>query len=208
MSKAFLVGGLAALTLAAAGGVAMAQQAQDRPGGPMRADTDGDSRISRAEFVGRRVERLSAADTDRDGAVSAVEMRAAGEARRTERADARFERLDADASGAVSRSEFAAAGQARAERGGRRSGGHRGSGRAMGEHARGPNAGDSIMIADARARAEQGFARLDGDSDGYITAEEGRVGHRAMREQHRRRMTGHGAAHRAATPSPQAPITE
>jgi len=204
MSKAFLVGGLAALTLAAAGGVAIAQQAQDRPGHAMRADTDGDSRVSQTEFVGQRVARLTAADADRDGSVTGVEMRAAAEARRAERTDARFERLDADDDGAVSRAEFAAAGEARADRGGRRAdhrGPGRGQGRGMGQRAPGMDARGPIVIADAQARAAQGFARLDGDSDGYVTAEEGRAGHMAMREQRRERRAARMA-------SPQAPASE
>lgn len=195
MSKAFLVGGLAALTLAAAGGVAFAQQAQDRPGRAMRADTDGDSRVSRAEFVAQRIARLTAADADSDGSVTGPERRAAAEARRAQRTDVRFDRLDADDNGAVSRAEFAAAGEARAERGGRRAGRHQGPGRA------GMGAGGPIMVADAQARAEQGFGRLDSDRDGYLTAEEGRAGHRAMREHRRERRAARMA-------SPQAPASE
>lgn len=205
MSKSFLVGGLAVLTLAAAGGVAIAQQAPERPARALRADTDGDNRVSQAEFVGQRVARLTAADADRDGSVTGEEMRVVAQARRTERADARFERLDADDNGAVSRAEFAAAGEARADRGGRRAGGHRGPGRGMGQQAAGMGARGPIVIAEAQTRAEQGFARLDGDSDGYVTAEEGRAGRMAMREQRRERMTERRAAR---TASPQAPASE
>lgn len=209
MNKTVLVGGLAALTLATAAGVAFAQQA---PGRAMRADADGDSRLSQAEFVGQRVQRLTGMDADRDGSVTADERRAAMQARMAGRADARFDRLDADDDGAVSRAEFDAArearGEARADRGPRPmrahggpvGGGHgMGHGRGRGE-ARGP-----VVIADAQARAEQAFARLDADNDGFVTAEEGRAGRQAMREQRRERMTERRAARQA---SPQAPASE
>jgi hypothetical protein len=205
MHKTFLVGGLAALTLAAAGGVAFAQQA---PARAMRADTDGDSRLSQAEFVGQRVQRLTAVDTNRDGSVTADERRVARQARMAGRADARFSRMDANGDGAVTRAEFdaarVAAHEARGERGARPMRGHRGS--AHGRHgmarmeARGP-----VVIADVQARAEQTFARLDTDNDGFVTAAEGRAARQGMREHRRERMMARRAARQA---SPQAPASE
>ena len=56
MKKTLLAGGLAALTLAAAAGTAFAQQP---PARGMRADTDGDRRLSQAEFVGQRAARAT-----------------------------------------------------------------------------------------------------------------------------------------------------
>ena len=196
MHKSLLVGGLAALILASAG-VAVAQQA---PARGMRADADGDSRLSRAEFVGQRVQRLTTADTDGDGSVTADERRAAMQTRMAGRADARFDRLDADDNGTVSRTEFDAAREAgreaRADRGPRPMRAHRGPARGQrgGERmeARSP-----VVIADARTRAEQAFTRLDGDQDGFVTAAEGRAGRQAMREQRRERMTGRRAAREA-----------
>ncbi|MDP3417424.1 hypothetical protein, partial [Falsiroseomonas sp.] len=102
MKKTLLVGGLAALTLAAGGGVAFAQQ-----------PADGADRLSRAEFVAQRVQRLTAADANGDGIVTAEEMRAAVQARRAAGAAARFDRLDANDDGVISRSEFDAAREAR-----------------------------------------------------------------------------------------------
>lgn len=209
MRKTFLVGGLAALTLAAAAGVAFAQQA---PGRAMRADADGDSRLSQAEFVGQRIQRLTAMDADRDGSVTADERRAAMQARMAGRADARFDRLDADDDGAVTRAEFDAArearGEARADRGHRPMRAHRGPGRGghgMGRgEARGP-----VVIADAQARAEQAFGRLDADHDGFVTADEHRAGRQAMREQRRERMTARRAARHGQDPaSSAAPASE
>ena len=204
MHKTLLVGGLAALTLAAAGGVAFAQQA---PRG-MRADADGDQRISQSEFVGQRVQRLTAIDTDRDGSVTADERRAAMRTRMAARADARFDRLDANDDGSVNRAEFDAAREAgreaRADRAPRPMRAHRRM--ARGERgmdrmeARGP-----VAIAEAQARAEQAFARLDADNDGFVTAAERRAGRQAMREHRRERMVERRAARQA---SPQAPASE
>jgi Ca2+-binding EF-hand superfamily protein len=208
MQKTLLVGGLAALTLAAAG-AAFAQQA---PARSMRADADGDSRVSQAEFVNQRLQRLTAMDADGDGSVTADERRAAMQTRMASRADARFDRLDANDDGAVSRTEFDAAREAgreaRADRGPRPMRAHRGPAhgqRGMARmEARGP-----LVIADVQARAGQAFTRLDADNDGYVTAAEGRAGRQAMREQRRERMTERRAAHHAQRQaSPRAPASE
>ncbi|MDP1777846.1 MAG: EF-hand domain-containing protein [Brevundimonas sp.] len=209
MHKTLLIGGLAALMLASAG-VAVAQQA---PARPMRADADGDSRLSQAEFVGQRVQRLTAIDADRDGSVTAEERRAAMQARMAGRADARFDRLDADDDGAVSRAEFDAAREtgreARADhRGPRPMRAHRGPARGQRGMARAEARGP-VVIADAQARAEQAFTRLDADNDGFVTAAEGRAGRQAMREHLRERMTERRAARQAQRQaSPQAPASE
>ena len=209
MHKTLLVGGLAALTLASAG-VAFAQQA---PARPMRADADGDSRLSQAEFVGQRVQRLTAMDGDSDGSVTVDERRAAMQARMAGRADARFDRLDANDDGAVSRAEFDAAREtgreARADhRGPRPMRAHRGPAHGQrgmaGREARGP-----VAIADVQTRAEQAFTRLDADHDGFVTADEGRAGRQAMREHRGERMTEHRGAHQAhRQASPPAPASE
>lgn len=138
MKRTLLVGGLAALTLAAAVGVAVARQTPDRPARALRADTDGDGRLNRAEFVGQRVQRLTAADTDRDGSVSTEEMRAAAQGRMTRhaakmeargpvviadaqaKAEQAFTRLDADQDGYLSADERRAGMQAMRERRDRR----------------------------------------------------------------------------------------
>lgn len=185
MKRTLIVGGLAALTLAAAG-VALAQQAPQDPPRAARGDKDGDGRISKAEFVDGRVARLTAQDADGDGTVSAAEMQAGREARQAQGADRMFARMDADGNGAITRAEFDASradrGERRAERGERRGGRgmHRGGRRGPGMD-RGP-----VVIADAQSRAEQGFARLDANGDGYVTAEE-RQAQRAERRERRSR---------------------
>ena len=200
MHKTLLAGGLAVLMLASAG-VAIAQQA---PARPMRADADGDSRLSQAEFVGQRVQRLTAIDADRDGSVTADERRAAMQARRAGRADAHFDRLDANDDGSVSRAEFDTARgtghEARADRGHRPMRAQRGPARGQRGMARMETRGP-VVIADVQTRAEQAFARLDADHDGFVTAAEGRAGRQAMREHRRERMAERRAARQASPPA-------
>lgn len=160
MRKLFILGGVAAFALA---GAAAAQQAGDHP---LRADADGDGRISQAEFVARHAERLQAMDADRNGVVTAAERTAARDARQAERADRRFARLDANSDGAISRAEFDAAAEHRREsRGERRHGRHGSHGATAGE----------VTIADMQARMAERFARLDADGDGFVTSEERRA---------------------------------
>jgi len=205
MPKTFLIASLAALTLAASSGAAFAQQGQGRA---MQADTDGDRRLSQAEFVGQRVQRLTAADVNRDGTVTADERRAAMQGRMAARADARFDRLDSDDNGAVSRAEFDAAREtgreARADRGALPMRAGRGPGRGHRGMARG-EAGAPVLIADVQTRAEQTFARLDADNDGFVTAAEGRTARQGMRGQRHDRMAERRAARQA---SPRAPASE
>lgn len=184
MNTTQLLGGLAALALLAAGGVAVAQQATNRPAAPaMRADADGDGRISQAEFVGRRLDRLRAADANGDGSVSPEERQAMRQAHRAARADARFDRLDADKDGAVTRAEFDAAHAARGDRGPRGMRGRHGDGAHAGMRAATP-----VAIAGIEARAAETFARLDADRDGYLTVDERRAGRRQGMRGHRGHM--------------------
>ena len=219
MKKNYMLGGFAALTIAAAaGGVALAQQAPaGAPQRHARADANADGRVSQAEFVQQRVQRLTAADTNRDGTVTAEERRAAMQAHRAERNDARFGRLDADSNGAISRSEFDGAHAARGEgardgaRGerGERSRGQRG-GRQGGRggdmaHQGGRHGADRgpVVIAEVQTKANEAFARLDANSDGYVSADEGRAARQQMREQRRERMSER-RANRQASPAPSA----
>lgn len=208
MRQTLLVGALAALTLAA-GGAALAQQAPARTPHAMRADADGDGRISQAEFVGRRVERLTAADADRDGSVTPEEMRAVFQARTAQRAETRFQRLDADRDGAISRAEFdtahAAGADVRPQRAARM---HRGAARTAHRGQR-MMAHGPISIAEVQGKAEQAFTRLDADHDGFVTTAERQSGMQAFREQRRAHMTERRAARQAQRQaSPPAPASE
>lgn len=193
MKKTLLIGGLAVLTLAA-GGAAVAQQA------PRHAQRVAQP-VTQADFVARRVDRLAAADANRDGAVSAEELGAAHQARRAESRTAAFDRLDADRDGSISRAEFEARPQRAAHRGPRA--GHQGPRPARADRAeRGP-----VAIADVRAKAEQSFARLDADHDGTLTVVEQQASRQAMREHRRARMSSRRGA-RATEQSPQTPASE
>lgn len=190
------LGGVAAVAfLTVFGGVAVAQTAA--PQRPARADMA--QPVTQADFVQRRVERLRAADADRDGAVTAQEMRAAGQAKRAERRAALFDRLDANKDGSISRAEFDAP---RAEHVGRghRGGMHRGAAR-MG---RGGEGRFPIVIAEAERKATEAFVRLDADHDGTLTVQERRAGMQARRaEMREKRME-----RRAPAASPSTPASE
>ena len=156
--KVLLIGAAAALAF---GGAALAQ---DGRRGPMAADTDGDGRLSQAEFVASALARFDGNDANRDGVITTDEVQAAMQARRGEMRERIFAALDADSDGMISRAEFEASGDRRAERGagaGRRGG--RGFGRIE---------ADGVTRAEAETRAAAMFARMDADDDGFLTAED------------------------------------
>jgi hypothetical protein len=198
MKKTIVIGGMVAVTFAALAGGVMAQQANR----PARAQAE----MTQAAFVDARIARLTAADANNDGTVTAEERQAARQAKRAERSDSRFDRMDANGDGSISRAEFDALREARAERGPRpeRAGmrgarGNRGGERAARMAERGP-----VVIAEARAKAEQAFARMDADGNGVVTAAE----RQAVRGERRARMTERRAARQAAPAPAAAPMAE
>jgi hypothetical protein len=191
-----IIGGLTVITLAAVAGVATAQQPA-----PARAVRSAEP-VAREAFVAHRVDRLASADANGDGSVSAEELRAARQARRADKAASAFDRLDTDRDGMISRAEFDARASARAERGPRAHRGDRARPARAERAERGP-----VDIAEARAKAEQAFDRLDADRDGVLSPAERQAGREAMRE-HRRERMGERRAARAAEQSPQAPASE
>ena len=87
---------LAAMSLAAL--IAGAATAQTGPATPesarhARADTDGDGRISQAEFIQARTGPLATLDADRDGYVTTGERRAVRISMREHRQERRAERM-------------------------------------------------------------------------------------------------------------------
>lgn len=209
MKKTMIAGGVAALALmGVVGGVAVAQQAPaPTEARQARGDADGDGRISQAEFVQQRVARLTTADANGDGSVSAEESAAGREAMKAQRASSRFDRMDANSDGSISRAEFDAQTAARAERGPRADKGPRGGQRAermaARREARGP-----VVIAESQTKATESFARLDADSDGYVTVEERRAGREQMRESRQERRAERMARRGAQTASPAGPASE
>ncbi|MBJ7447458.1 MAG: EF-hand domain-containing protein [Brevundimonas sp.] len=198
MKKTIVIGGMVAVTFAALAGGVMAQQANR----PARAQAE----MTQAAFVDARVARLTAADANNDGTVTAEERQAARQAKRAERSDSRFDRMDANDDGSISRAEFDALREARADRGPRaeRAGmrgprGGRGGERAARMAERGP-----VVIAEARAKAEQAFARMDTDGNGVVTAAE----RQAVRGERRARMTERRAARQTAPAPATAPMSE
>lgn len=203
------LGGIAAIAILTVFGCAAVAQTTAASQRPARAMAQP---VSQADFVQRRVERLRTADADRNGTVTAEEMRAAGQAKRAERRTAMFDRLDANKDGAISRAEFEApradgqrAGRGersqrgpRAEHAGRQHGGmHRGAQRI----GRGGEGRFPIVIAEAEQRATEAFTRLDANRDGSLTGEERRAGMQARRAEMREKRQERRQAAPAASPS-------
>lgn len=140
------------ILIAALGLTAGAAAAQDRGGPLARADADNDGVITRAEFVEARLAPLRRLDADRDGTITRVEAEAA-RARASERPMGP-ERAEGPPPGP------------RGEPRGPRRGDRRG--------APGERGLDQLpmTLAQAEARAAEGFARFDLDGDGRVTAAE------------------------------------
>jgi len=169
---------LAASACLALAGTAAAQPPVDRDPVEMlkRADTDGDGRVNRDEFIKARTADLEAAfgriDSDGDGKIDESEAKAAAERMRS--------------LGAGGREGF------------RRPEGPRGE-RADGERPRrsdggGPPAqgGEWPQRLGSGAGGEEAFSRLDRDGDGKLSREEFADGMARMREFMRRGMPGPG----------------
>jgi Ca2+-binding EF-hand superfamily protein len=196
----------AGAALAVLGASAVAAQ----PAGPRNAQP-----LTRAAVEARVDAGFARVDADRDGFVTQDEVRAAAEARRGRRGEARgarreqngerraaaFARLDANRDGVISRAEFdnrpAMAPGDRAERRALRAG--RGGGQGGGMFAR--FGGRAFAAADAnrdgrvsREEARSGalalFARVDTDRDGTVSMEERRAAREAMRAGRQQRRQG------------------
>lgn len=136
------------ILIAALGLTAGAAAAQDRGGPLARADADNDGVITRAEFVEARLAPLRRLDADADGTIT----RAEGEAARARAPERPMgpERADGPPPGPR--------GEARGPRRGPR--GERGLDQLP------------VTLAQAEARAAEGFARFDLDGDGRVTTAE------------------------------------
>ena len=186
MKKMIVLGGVAVLAMS---GAALAQTDSD---GQRGWRMDPNARVSQAEFVDRRVARLTTMDANGDGVVAREEMQAQRQARMAERRSQMFERMDVDSDGSITRAEYDAAHaqrmEQRAERGeaGERRGGrgHRG-GHRMGMRL--DRDGQGVNIDQARQRATEQFGRMDADGDGFVTGAEMRAQHEARRTERQAR---------------------
>ena len=189
MRKMIVLGGVAALAMS---GAAIAQTNDE---GQRGWRMDADARVSQAEFVDRRVARLTAMDANGDGVVAREEMQAQRQARMVERRSRMFERMDADSDGSITRAEYDASHAQRAERmaerraerreAGQRRGwrGHRGQRMGM----RLDQGGQGVNIEQARQRATEQFGRMDADGDGFVTGAEMRAQREARRAERQAR---------------------
>lgn len=186
---------IGAALLALTAGAANAQTANPTP-------RDRAAPVAQADFVQARVARLTAMDANGDGQVSVEEMRAAHQARRSERLNTRFARLDTDGDGALSKAEFEAQPASRG-----RNGAHRArpehAGRMMRSETR--REMQPIVIADVRTKAEQRFAAMDADHDGVVTTAERQASRQAARQTQRQHRMERRAARAVAPAAPAAP---
>lgn len=177
--------GLVAGALVAAAGMASAQpNAQAR--GPA-AEVTRDQALARAD---QRFQRL---DANRDGRITAEELRQVAQARMAQRQERRtarqgqmFDRLDADRNGQISREEFSQRRELRGERRERRGmrGQRGGRGGAMAMRGMGQRmlGADGVLTAEEfRAQALRRFEMLDSNRDGRITADERRGARQRLR---------------------------
>lgn len=160
--------------------------------------------ITRSQVQAQVAAMFAKADTNKDGAITAAELKAGRDARQKERADERFARLDADRNGQISRAEFDAGHakmrEARAERRAEGPGkdgprGHHGWGKGgHGGFGKGGFGGGEgwlaridtdkdgrVTLAEATAQRLQWFDKVDANKDGKITTEERRAARDQMR---------------------------
>jgi Ca2+-binding EF-hand superfamily protein len=182
--KRFILPGLAAVAIVT-GAVAYAQT-EGSPGhrGHMMfemLDANKDGTVTRAEATAAAEKHFAEVDTNKDGVISQAER----DAMRARMRDKMFDLMDSDKNGQLSREEFRAAHEkmraAKGERGmqgmqGMHRGGHHGGMR-----------GGGMMKADttkaqAVARAQAMFDRIDANRDGNITAAERDAARQKMKD--------------------------
>lgn len=189
---------IAAASMTALAGLAIAQPAARGPGGfgLLALDGNADGKVERAEVLAAQRVHFDKIDTNRDGQATPEELKAFHEqeraARTQEMATRRFAELDKDGNGQVSKPEFTAAleagrgkpGMDRAD--GRGSHGHEVLARGPGpeRHGRGldgkgppglrgdANSDGKVSFAEFSARGVEAFDRADANKDGVVTIAE------------------------------------
>ena len=202
MKKALIISSATALLMA--GGIAVAAPGERG----MRADTDGDGAISRAELTrsldarftkmdangdgqlskadreARQAARFAKMDTNGDGELTEAEIAAARAARKSER----FARADTDGNGKLSPQEAQAMhGKRDGKRGGKAMRG-KGGGHGMGMMRNADTNGDQMISkAEFTAAAIARFEKADTNGDGKVTKEERKAAHQAHRGERNKR---------------------
>jgi Ca2+-binding EF-hand superfamily protein len=171
--------GLSAIALVATGGAALAH---NHGGGGMKADTDSNGVVTRAEAQAAATKMFARMDADGNGVITDADREARMAARRTQM----FTSMDSDKNGQISRDEFMAHRHEGKERG---KGGHRmgmrghGHGKMMTGMAD-ANKDGSVSQAEFTTAMLSRFDKSDANKDGQVTAEE----RKAMYEQMRGKM--------------------
>ena len=177
---------LLALAAVALAGAAIAQP--PGPGGPGRGpggpfgllamDSNGDGKLTRAEFDAGQRARFAEIDVNKDGTATPEEFKALHDAKRAEMSKVRFDAVDTDKNGQLSQAELAAAKDDKDDKGGAdsRRGEHRGErhhGKDRAEHGRrgGPDA-KPVTLAEFTASGVEAFTRADTNKDGTVTVTE------------------------------------
>lgn len=163
---------LATLALASA---AIAQPLGRGPGGPfglLAMDTNGDGKLTRAEFDAGQRAHFAEIDTNKDGAATPEEFRKFHEAKRAEMSKIRFDAIDKDKNGQLSQAELSAAKDDKAGPEGR--GGHHGRGKERGDHDKrgGDDDAKPVSFTEFSARGVEAFTHADANKDGTITISE------------------------------------
>jgi Ca2+-binding EF-hand superfamily protein len=192
MKKLLIAAALASTALA---GVATANPPGQtgRGAGMMRADTDGDGSISRAEYMAQAEARFARMDANGDGQIAGDEMRRPGREAATggdaaapmtkaaylAKASERFAKMDANGDGTISTDEMQARRDARGARRGAMSdqpgtapgiatGSPRGDHRAKMLQRVDTNGDGRISRDEMRVQDDKRFAKLDANGDGFI----------------------------------------
>jgi len=156
------------------------------PGKIAKMDLNGDTLIDKTEFLSAANQKFADMDTDANGVVTQEERKAFRSLKREERAQRRFERKDANGDGVISEQESQDARAARdekreirraerqAEREARGETGEPGKNREGKRKRFNPDSNEDgvIDVAENTAAAEQAFARMDKNQDGFLSADE------------------------------------